>query len=71
MESTGKLRSARTARSTTPTCPVAPTMAIRIEQLYGTAGGPGSRRSDLERPPPLERAAQGELVGVLEVAADR
>jgi hypothetical protein len=33
MESTGKLRSARIERSTTPTWPVAPTMAMRIGQL--------------------------------------
>ena len=38
MDSTGKRRSARMARRTTPTCPVAPTMAIRIARLYGTAG---------------------------------
>ena len=38
MDSTGKRRSARMARSTTPTCPVAPTMAIRITRFYGTTG---------------------------------
>ncbi len=74
MDSTGKWRSARMARRTTPTCPVAPTMAIRIGQLYGTAACPPvagpSWRSDLERPAPLERAPQRQLVGVLEVAAD-
>ena len=42
MESTGKARSARMERRTTPTCPVAPTMAMRIAEFYGMAAGPDS-----------------------------